>query len=214
MEIKKLDDDRSCLKENQFWYMIKGSLTLNISKVDPSIQMEEHKTLFLNWWSSKQVLHGQFDKNCCWCSFQNINTRSNIVPWKSRLNNNERDARANKAKCTRASPCIAAWLQIYSQPFCSNHKFHYQLHYGCGISISCWPEVEMTSETSGLGGAYLDEASPLLYTRLFIDLHRSLNEPHSRYQLTLRMRYIDILLTGSRNDVGNQWARWGLPRWC
>ena len=33
----------------------------------------------------------------------------------------------------------------------------------------------MTSETSGLGGAHLDEASPLVFIRLFSDLDSSLN---------------------------------------
>ena len=33
----------------------------------------------------------------------------------------------------------------------------------------------MTSEISELGGAHLDEASPLVITRLFIDLDSSLN---------------------------------------
>ena len=39
---------------------------------------------------------------------------------------------------------------------------------GCGISISGGPEVEMTSETSGLGVAHLDEASLLVLPDIFV----------------------------------------------
>ena len=46
---------------------------------------------------------------------------------------------------------------------------------GCGMTILGRPEVEMTSETSALGGAHLIEASPLHFTRHFSDLDRSLN---------------------------------------
>ena len=37
------------------------------------------------------------------------------------------------------------------------------------------PEVEMTSETSGLGGSRLEHVSPLVFTGHFSDLDSSLN---------------------------------------
>ena len=52
------------------------------------------------------------------------------------------------------------------------------LHYGkaeCGIVNCDRPEVEMTSETSGLGGSRLEHVSPLVFTGHFSDLDSSLN---------------------------------------
>ena len=52
------------------------------------------------------------------------------------------------------------------------------LHYGkaeCGIANCDRPEVEMTSETSGLGGFRLEHVSPLVFTGHFSDLDSSLN---------------------------------------
>ena len=46
----------------------------------------------------------------------------------------------------------------------------------------------MTSETSGLGGAHLDETSPLVFTRLFIDLDSSLNVASISLLNALRLR--------------------------
>ena len=46
---------------------------------------------------------------------------------------------------------------------------------GCGIAILGRPEVEMTSETSGLGGYHVVEDSPLVFTQHFSDFESSLN---------------------------------------
>ena len=57
----------------------------------------------------------------------------------------------------------------------------------------------MTSETSGLGGAHLDEASPLGFTRLFSDLDSSLNVASISLLNALRLR-LRLALRRSRSD--------------
>jgi len=50
------------------------------------------------------------------------------------------------------------------------------------------PEVELTSETSGLGGSYLVEGSPLVFTRRLSNLDSILNVALISYLLTLGLR--------------------------
>ena len=63
------------------------------------------------------------------------------------------------------------------------------------MRISGGPEVEMTSETSVLGGAHLDEASPLVFIRHFGDLDSSLNVASISLLNALELRLMLTLST-------------------
>jgi len=67
--------------------------------------------------------------------------------------------------------------------------------------ISGQPEVELTSETSGLGGSHLVEGSSLVLTRYLSDLDNSLNVASISYLLALGLRLSHFRSTGSRIDV-------------